>query len=102
MIKSAALSLLSEHVMTHYRRLWLIAVAIALLQPIRAAAAEPFRYPEATHGKGELKYINSIPVLTIAGSPAEMGDQLGALALKPATQLTRAADEFIAHYGWQT
>ena len=88
--------------MTHSRLLWLVAIAIALLQPIGAAAAEPFRFPEATHGKGELKYINGIPVLTIEGSPEEMGDQLGALALKPATQLTRSADEFIAQYGWQT
>src|SRR5688500_1367582 len=88
--------------MCHCRYLWFVAIAIALLQPIRSVAAEPFRFPEVTHGKGELKYINGIPVLTIEGSPTEMGDQLGALALKPATALTKAADEFIAHYGWQT
>jgi isopenicillin-N N-acyltransferase like protein len=88
--------------MTHSRLLCLVAIAIALLQSKWAAAAEPFRYPEATRGKGELKYINGIPVLTIEGTPEEMGDQLGALALKPATRLTRSADEFIAQYGWQT
>jgi WD40 repeat protein len=44
----------------------------------------PFRYPEARHGKGELKYINGIPVLTLAGTPEEIGTQMGVLALKPA------------------
>ena len=65
--------------MTHSLRLCLVAIAIAVLQPLWAAAAEPFRYPEAKHGKGELKYINRIPVMTIEGSPTEMGDQLGAI-----------------------
>jgi isopenicillin-N N-acyltransferase like protein len=43
----------------------------------------PFRYPEAKHGKGELKYINDVPVLTVRGTPEEIGEQIGVLALKP-------------------
>jgi hypothetical protein len=82
--------------------LWIAAIAVALLQPIRSVTAEPFRFPEATHGKGELIYINGIPVVTIEGSPEEMGDQLGALALKPATKLIRSADELLTHYGWKS
>lgn len=44
----------------------------------------PFRYPEARHGKGELKYLHGLPVLTLAGTPEEMGEQMGILALRPA------------------
>ena len=49
----------------------------------RVRADDAFRYPEASHGKGELKYINEIPVLLLEGSLEETGDQWGALALKP-------------------
>jgi predicted choloylglycine hydrolase len=46
-------------------------------------AAEPFRYPEGKHGQGELRYINHVPVMTLAGTPQEIGEQMGTLA-KPA------------------
>jgi hypothetical protein len=80
---------------------WLAVASVALMLSARVSAEEVFRYPEVRHGRGELKYINEIPVLIVAGSPEEMGEQLGALALKPATPLTKAADELVAHYGWQ-
>src|SRR5688500_2287813 len=66
-----------------------------------AHAAEPFRYPQARHGKGELKYIANIPVVLVEGTPAEMGEQLGTLALLPATPLLEIADGFIARHGWE-
>jgi isopenicillin-N N-acyltransferase like protein len=50
----------------------------------RTDARPLFRYPEARHGKGELKYVQGIPVLTLAGTPEEIGTQMGLLALKPA------------------
>jgi WD40 repeat protein len=42
-----------------------------------------FRYPEGKYGKGELKYINDLPVLSVRGTPDEIGAQIGTLALKP-------------------
>jgi predicted choloylglycine hydrolase len=57
--------------------------AIALLLCAKLAAAEPFRYPEGKHGQGELRYINHVPVMSLAGTPAEIGEQMGTLA-KPA------------------
>jgi hypothetical protein len=45
------------------------------LVPAGARAAEPFRYPQARYGKGELKYINGLPVLTVEGTPEEIGEQ---------------------------
>src|SRR5262245_57729369 len=56
---------------------------VVLLLCMTATAAEPFRYPEGKHGKGELKYVNGIPVLTVQGKPEEMGEQIGVLVLKP-------------------
>ena len=49
-----------------------------------ARAAEPFRFPEGKRGKGELKYVNEIPVLILAGTPEEIGEQMGVLAVRPA------------------
>jgi isopenicillin-N N-acyltransferase like protein len=42
-------------------------------------AGQPFRFPEAKYGKGELKYINGLPVATLAGTPEEIGEQMRAL-----------------------
>ena len=62
-------------------------------------AEEPFRYPEATYGKGQLKYIDNLPVLTVSGSPEEMGEQIGRLALKPARQVPEALWQYFKNIG---
>ena len=54
-------------------------------------AREPFRFPEASFEKGSLRYINGLPVLSVRGSPEEIGRQIGELALKPSLPL---ADRF--------
>jgi predicted choloylglycine hydrolase len=61
-------------------------VAVFLLLPT-ARAAEPFRFPEKEAGKGKLTYINGLPVLTVEGTPDEIGDQVAALAVKPAGRI---------------
>jgi hypothetical protein len=60
-----------------------------------AAAAKPFRYPEGKFGKGELKYVHGVPVLTVAGSPEEMGAQIGRLAVKPTPRLVTFVKDFL-------
>lgn len=64
------------------------------------ARAGPFRYPEAKHGKGELRYVNGVPVLRVEGTPAEVGEQIGTLALKPAAGLLNRAEQFFKDQGW--
>jgi isopenicillin-N N-acyltransferase like protein len=54
---------------------------------LAAHAAEPFRYPTGRAGNGEMKYINNLPVLTVGGSPEEIGAAVGLLALKPSSRL---------------
>jgi hypothetical protein len=57
---------------------------LGLLTDTRAAAAPPFRFPAARGAaSAELRYLNGLPVLTVAGTPEEMGAAVGALALKP-------------------
>ncbi len=52
---------------------------LAILIPAVAAAAEKRPFTEGKFEKGELRYINDLPVLIVAGSPEEMGRQKGAL-----------------------
>jgi isopenicillin-N N-acyltransferase-like protein len=65
----------------------IVVAVLGLLIIAGAPAGEPFRYPEGRHGKGQLRIIEGIPVLTVAGTPREIGEQVGALALKPAKGL---------------
>jgi isopenicillin-N N-acyltransferase like protein len=50
-------------------------------------AAEPFGFPEKELGPGKLRYINGLPVLTVEGTPEEIGAQVAALAIKPAGKI---------------
>ena len=60
------------------------------------------RFPEAKYGKGELKYVNGIPVLTVEGTPEEIGKQFGELALKPAKKpLIGRVDSYMKQIGWE-
>lgn len=64
-----------------------------------AAAADPFRYPEAKHGRGELRSHGPVPVVTLEGTPAEIGEQVGVLVLKPAEGLLKQAAAMLAAHG---
>src|SRR5262245_60450321 len=65
----------------------LIALFALAAPPVRAA--EPFRFPEAKAGTGgQLKYVNQVPVLVASGTPDEIGEAVGTLALKPGRHAT--------------
>jgi hypothetical protein len=44
-----------------------------------ALADQPFRYSEGRHGVGTLRYVKGIPVLTVGGSPEEIGGAMGVI-----------------------
>lgn len=78
-----------------------MSVLVLLALASSAFASEPFRYPAATHGKGELRHINDVPVLLVEGSPDEIGEQVGVLLLKPASTFLAYQDEFLDKNGWR-
>jgi hypothetical protein len=77
----------------------LAVVVVVLSAAAGACAAEPFRYPEGTHGKGELKYRQGVPVLVAAGTPAEIGEQIGVLAVKPLAPQMVLVKKYVENFG---
>jgi isopenicillin-N N-acyltransferase-like protein len=64
---------------------WLVLLSAGSAQ---AAETKPFRFPAGKLDSGaELKFINHVPVLTVAGNPDEIGSAIGALALKPGARV---------------
>jgi hypothetical protein len=78
------------------RRLSVVFVCL-FLSP--AWAGEAFRYPEGKHGKGELKYVNGVPVLSVEGTPEEIGEAIGVLAIKPVKHLEGLFLKFLRRQG---
>jgi hypothetical protein len=72
---------------------------LALATPT-IAGDTPRRFPEGRHGTGELHYVNGVPVLTASGSPEEIGDAVGALAVKPAGPLIDAVPDYLKSLGF--
>ena len=66
--------------MNHRRRnIVRLLLAAALLAPSLARAAESRVFTEGRFDKGELKYIHDLPVLSVAGTPREIGRQKAVL-----------------------
>lgn len=81
------------------RRLFLT-LALTLLPT--AGAQEAKRFPAAKHGAGELRYVQGVPVLAVRGTPAEMGEQFGVLAVKNAPDLAGLHARFLDDAGMTT
>ena len=56
-----------------------VALALLLLCPCSAKAQDALPYREGTCEKGELKYIDGLPLLVVQGTPEEMGRQQAGL-----------------------
>jgi hypothetical protein len=55
------------------RRLYALLALLVFVPSVRAVEPRD-SFPAAKHGKGELRYVNKMPVLVLQGTPAEMGD----------------------------
>src|SRR4051812_39599905 len=75
---------------------WALGAVLLPAGPLRADP--PFRYPEGKCGTGELKYRNGLPVLTVAGTPEEIGSAVGALALNPGCRVARYPEDILRHF----
>jgi isopenicillin-N N-acyltransferase like protein len=63
------------------------------------SAQTPTSFPAAKHGKGVLAYVQGVPVLTVRGTPAEIGEQFGVLAVKNAPDLDGLHRRFLKELG---
>ena len=70
-----------------------------LILPPAAYAQAPRTFPAATHGKGELRYLEGVPVLVLSGTPEEMGGQFGRLAVANAPDLDGLHARFLKDSG---
>ena len=76
----------------------IFALVIALASTNALSAQPPFRFPEARCPHGELKYINGIPILTVDGTPDEMGSAVGLLALRPGKRMATYPEDVLSHF----
>src|SRR5262249_46844804 len=84
--------------MRRSRLLLPLCVGLVLLFSITVCRAEPFQFPEKRHGKGELRYLNKIPVLIVEGTPEEIGEQAGVLAVKAAMRVLDYPRGLLDHF----
>ena len=56
-------------------------------------------FPAAKHGRGDLRHEQGLSVVTLRGTPAEMGEQFGVLAVKAAPSLDEFHRNFVADAG---
>lgn len=52
-------------------------------------------FPDAQHGKGKLTHVQGVPVVVLRGSPTEIGEQFGVLAVKNAPGLDELQANFL-------
>lgn len=77
---------------------FLLACVVTFL-PLVARADQPFRYIEGKFGPAELKYVNDLPVLTVAGTPEEIGEQTAVLTKEPLKRLLHFAPDLLKEFG---
>lgn len=75
---------------------WLGALAWSLASAA-AVSAQPFRFPEGSYGKGDLHYVNGLPLLRVAGTPEEIGEQVGILGVASARRIVGYPRELLEH-----
>ena len=62
-----------------------------------APSKRPFHFPVGKHGKGELQYVNGLPVLVVEGTPQEIGEQTAILAGKPSQRALTYPKEILSY-----
>jgi hypothetical protein len=73
---------------------------VLVLGPAPVPVPETLVYSQGKYDKGELKYINGLPVLIVEGTPAEMGKQIGKLTAGPLRRLICFPRDFLRSAGY--
>jgi len=72
---------------------------VGLLLAAPTLAAQPPRFSEGKYQKGQLKYVNSLPVLLVEGTPEEIGRQQAALTTEVAAGLVDYPKDLLSAIG---
>jgi isopenicillin-N N-acyltransferase-like protein len=73
-----------------------LAFSVLVCSACTTFATEPASvFKPGKYGKGELKFVEGVPVLIAAGKPAEIGEQIGALVGKNSPDPRPVLDEFL-------
>jgi predicted choloylglycine hydrolase len=72
---------------------------VSLVVCLVFAASAQGQFPDAKHGAGELTHVKGIPVLSVRGTPAEIGEQFGVLAGKNAPGLNQLQAQYLRDAG---
>ncbi|MCU0703815.1 MAG: C45 family peptidase [Fimbriiglobus sp.] len=71
-------------------------IALLLLFSAPLLAQPKFDFKEKKHAGGELKYLDGIPVVTVGGTPTQIGEQLAELVVKNAAEPVPVLEQFLA------
>src|SRR5262249_11530995 len=82
-----------------FRRSLFVAALFAVLVTSATARAEPYRFPTGKYGNAELKYVGGLPVLVVSGTPEEIGEAVGVLAMKPDLKVLNYPRDLIKEFG---
>jgi hypothetical protein len=74
-------------------------VFLVLIAASATNAAPPSPFAPGKHGPASLEFVAGMPVLTVSGSPAEMGEQAGALIGSALRPLLARQQEIFAGFG---
>ena len=91
-------ALLGRRRLGRIRQIFIVpAIAFVLLFAFStpASAQTDSVFKPGKHKGGELKFVSGVPVLIVAGKPAEIGDQIGALVGKKSPDPRPVLDEFL-------
>jgi isopenicillin-N N-acyltransferase like protein len=73
---------------------WLATLVVGFSICVSSGAEPSKTFPDAKHGQGEMKHVNGMPVLFLRGTPSEIGEQYGVLAVKNAPDLDGFQNNF--------
>ncbi|OAI51765.1 hypothetical protein AYO47_06810 [Planctomyces sp. SCGC AG-212-M04] len=76
-----------------------LSMPIGQLRGALSPPSAPFRYTEATHGAGSLKYVGDVPVFTLQGTPEQMGEQVAVLAREALPPMLETPKRIIQQFG---
>jgi isopenicillin-N N-acyltransferase like protein len=89
-----------QHLLALKTRLyWLIAIVI-LSCGQAALSAQPSKFSPSKFESAELRFVEGIPVVTVEGTPEEIGTRLGTLLKQPIAELLARHDAFAKGFGF--